>query len=85
MSWTICKSDEIRERALALAKGVYQRAIILGDEALSGSTLRGSAKTVSGGNYHRSRQNLLGRLRDAGIPVSETRGDHGKRILVLGE
>lgn len=70
------------DAALTLAKGCYQRAIILGTEALSGATLRGKAASY-GAHYARSRRNLLRRLRDAGL-AREERGLHGRRILVIG-
>ena len=76
-------SEADHDLAFALAKGAYQRSVLLGQEALSGSTLRGRASRYRG-RYLRSLASLLGRLREAGIPVSERRADHGRRVLVLG-
>ena len=36
-------SEADHDLAFALAKGAYQRSVLLGQEALSGSTLRGRA------------------------------------------
>lgn len=72
------------DRALALCKGPYQENLLRGLEALSGATLRGKAKTYWA-QYRRSRDNLLARMTQAGIPWREERGKNGKRILVLGD
>jgi hypothetical protein len=82
-SWTEYETPGARAIALGCARGCYQRAVIDGDENLSGSTLAGKAKRY-GVHYRRSRENLLARCRTAGVRVSERRGDHGRRILVLG-
>lgn len=68
--------------ALNLARGHYQRNILLGRQRLSGADLEGKALRFSG-IYKRSREALLARLTRAGIPWSETRGAHGKRILTI--
>lgn len=81
--WTEVTSPEVLERALRCARGCYQRDLLDGRESLSGSTLRGSA-TRYGDLYARSRRNLLRRVRAAGIPVSERRAAHGRRVLVIG-
>jgi hypothetical protein len=60
--------------ALKLAKGSYQRNIILGIESLSGSTIRGTARDWKG-KYFQSRDSLLRRLRTAEVPFAE-QGDH---------
>lgn len=81
--WTIVKDAPTLRAALSHARGSYQRNLVLGRESLSGSTLRGQAKQYSG-RYARSRDNLLVRLQSAGIPISETVGDHNRRILIIG-
>jgi hypothetical protein len=83
MSYSEIKSEEALEKALSLAKGCYQRNLILGSEPLSGAGLRGKARHWSG-RYAESRCNLMKRLRKAGV-ASERIGAHGKRILVIGE
>jgi hypothetical protein len=83
MSFAIHNDPAAVERAHALAKGSYQHNTIDGIEVLSGGTLRGKAKNY-GIRYKQSAANLISRCRSAGIPVSETVGDHGKRILVIG-
>lgn len=72
----------VLDKALALARGCYQRNVILGREAISGSTLRGKARRYST-RYYLSRRNLFARLVKAGLVVDEERGEHGKRILVI--
>ena len=37
------------------------------------------------GRYKTSRGNLLGRIKEAGLPVKEVIVDHGRRVLVFGE
>jgi hypothetical protein len=81
--WTIIKDESILPAALAHCRGSYQTDLILGRESLSGSTLKGKAKSYAG-RYAKSRDSLLSRLRNAGIPVSESIGDHNRRILILG-
>lgn len=73
-----------RNKALTMARGHYQRGLLLGQYALSGADLKGKANKY-GGHYSRSRGAVLNRCRAAGIPVSETTGSHNKRILVIGE
>lgn len=52
--------------ALKLARGVYQRALILGTQNWSGSDLKSTAKNY-GAHYARSRRQLYERLRDNGL------------------
>lgn len=77
-------SPEEWDIAWKQARGCYQRDLLRGNENLSGSTLRGKAKSY-GGHYARSRNNLLARLDAAIIPWSEKKGKNGQRILVLGD
>lgn len=83
MSWTIVNDVDALNAALKLARGCYQRALLQGVENLSGSTLRGRAKEYAG-RYKQSAETLLFRMTSAGIPWTEIRGDHNKRILVIG-
>lgn len=82
-TWTKIKDENIFKRALKFARGVYQRNLLAGIENLSGSTLRGKAKSY-GGRYKISRQNLLSRLTRNKITWSEEKEKNNKRILVLG-
>lgn len=76
-------SERTRERALTHARGNYQRAIINGYHTLSGSSLRGAAKSYSG-RYKISIAHLIERLdSDEHLEISERVGPHGKRILEL--
>jgi hypothetical protein len=65
------------------ARGCYQRALLAGDEAWSGAGLQGKARSY-GRFYQRSRENLVRRIRSAGILVIEERHAHGKRVMVIG-
>lgn len=58
--------EEAYERALRVARGRYQRALVTGDALLSGADLQGAAKKYSS-SYTRSRNQLLDRLIGAGI------------------
>jgi hypothetical protein len=75
-------SQATLQLALSICRGSYQRSVVQGYSRLSGADLRGRAKRYSG-RYAASRANLLTRLESAGISVSEDRGQHGLRILVL--
>jgi hypothetical protein len=77
-------NEQDLQAALACCRGDYQRNIVLGHEAMSGSTLRGLAKKY-GYHYQTSREALLTRMRKAGVPFTiETRGRMHKRVLVIG-
>ncbi len=65
-----------QEQALKLARGSYQRNLILGHETLGGSTLRGKAKTYSG-RYNQSARNLIARLKANGIDYKINLGPRG--------
>lgn len=81
--WTRIENQADLDRALDLAQGTYQRDLLLGRESLSGSTLKGRARSY-GGRYQASRDGLLRRMTEAGIPWSEEKGERGRRILVIG-
>ena len=83
MSYSLITCHDTFAAATELARGCYQRNLLGGSEALSGSTLRGRAAKYSG-RYAASRRNLLHRLSAAGIEWHEMRGVRGRRILVLG-
>jgi hypothetical protein len=84
MTYTIHNDDESVSRALSLCKGDYQRDLILGIESLSGATLQGKAKQFSG-KYKKSRDAILNRMTNAGIPWREITGPRNRRILVIGK
>jgi hypothetical protein len=84
----MAKFAEIRdpteyEKALKCARGCYQRNILAGVEALSGSTLSGTARSY-GYWYKRSRTNLLQRMSDANVCWAQVKGPHGRKMLILG-
>lgn len=82
-TWAVYTGDA-RNKALRVAKGAYQRALICGQESLSGSTLRGEARRW-GAQYARSRDAVLERIQDqTDVSVYEIRRPRGgRRVLVL--
>ncbi len=80
--FAVSLSEKSLEAAMKLAKGTYQRSILLGTEAISGSTLRGKAKKWCG-RYKSSAQNLIGRCRKADL-IDVTIWNNGKRLVVIG-
>jgi len=81
--FAIINSREVLDSALRLARGCYQRDILTGYEAISGSTLTGRARNYSS-RYKQSSTNLLRRCRAAGLPIREETQDHGRRVIVIG-
>lgn len=80
---TIVLDQAAYERAEAIVKGDYQWRVVAGHGSLSGSGLRGKAKSHAG-KYARSRASLLANLREADVPFFEITADHGRRVLVFG-
>ena len=60
----------VRSHLIPLARGSYQLALLRGDEAWSGATLRGKASKY-GGRYASSRAALLARIAEL-FPGSRT-------------
>lgn len=81
--FSLILNDAALEMALKCARGCYQRNVLRGIEALSGSTLKGKAARYKG-RYMGSIRNLLDRCRAMGVEVGEVRGSKGKRILTIG-
>ncbi len=79
---TIINNKQTLDAALKLAKGSYQRDILLGRQNLSGSDLRGAAKNYAG-RYRQSSANLIARIKTAGLKVYEQIGDHNRRDLII--
>lgn len=77
--FSIVNDQRVLEQALKLCRGCYQEAILLGHEAISGSTLHG----LQWGRC-RSAMAILGRCQSAGLPIKEIVAEHGKRVLVIG-
>jgi hypothetical protein len=65
------------KKALSLCLGPYQEGIILGKHSLSGTGAH------TGTRYRRSRQALLARLQEAGLPARVEIEAGGKRVLVI--
>jgi hypothetical protein len=80
--WSDVEDDVILRRALRCARGDYQRALIYGDEATSGSTLKGKAREYSG-RYKASVVGLMSRLErlDGILCYVEKRGQ--RHVLIL--
>lgn len=88
--YAVCRSPALRARCLALARGRYQRGLVMGSRPVSGAG--------TGWNWHhyrRSAASFLARLRDNGIPWRLERqntggprvrgGSSGTIVLVIGE
>ena len=82
--YAVHENQEVKAKALKLARGRFQRGIIEGWEALSHATLRGEARSRYANRYRDSADNLLRRLRQAGLG-EEIRTRRGKRVLVIYE
>jgi hypothetical protein len=82
-SYAIINDTAVLDQALSLCRGSYQRDILLGRESLSGSTLKGKAKTY-GGKYKASAASILRKCQQAGLAVREESGLRGKRLVVVG-
>ena len=82
-SYSRIEDHDAYTAAQALAKGDYQRRILSGAEAMSGSTIKGTARRYSSG-YRRSREGLLSRMTAAGIKWTIETGPRGRRVLVIG-
>jgi hypothetical protein len=80
-NWSIVEPSAL-STAMGCCKGSYQRDIIMGWEAISGSTLKGKARRY-GYHYHISRMHLFTRLKGRGLVVTEKKGSHNSRILVV--
>lgn len=80
-AWIIYDSRRTLTRAMQHARGCYQRALLRGEENVSGSTLRGKAKDWSA-HYARSRDNLIKRLEDADFDVKIVRCGQ-RNVLVI--
>lgn len=65
-------------------KGKYQLDILLGYEAVSTSTLEGTAKQHAD-RYQQSTRNLLTRMQEHNIPYQIKKGPHGRHVLVIGD
>jgi|APSaa5957512622_1039677.scaffolds.fasta_scaffold01315_10 hypothetical protein len=81
--WTLAitsNTDADFELAMKVAKGAYQDHLLTGHEALSGSTLKGTAKRWSS-KYAASRDKLLKSLTAAGVPWMKVR--HKNRVLLV--
>ena len=85
INWTEIQDKDAFSRAFLLARGSYQRDILLGRQNISGSTLSPAARMGWGNRYKASRTVLLERLSAAGVPWGIRVAAHGRRILVIGD
>ena len=74
--WSEYDSEESYARSLRCSLGVYQDGVLLGEESVSGSTRKGPWGSAN----KRSRQNLIKRMREAGLIVTIER--RGKRDIL---
>ena len=81
--WIEVRDEAVLAKALKLARGCYQRNLLLGRESYSGSTLTGRAREWSG-RYKNSRLNLMARIWKADLPVEIEERDHGRLVIVFG-
>ena len=82
-SYAIINDSAVLDQALRLCRGSYQRDILQGHESLSGSTLKGKAKSY-GGRYKASAASIIRKCQQAGLNVREESGPHSKRLVVIG-
>jgi hypothetical protein len=80
--------DTIHNILRSYARGTYQLDLLCGDEAWSGSTLTGNARSFKA-RYYRSAQSLIQRMNDDGIRAATTKeliavDAEGTRRIVLG-
>ena len=80
---TTLTPEQTLAAALKLARGSHQRAILTGRAMLSGSDLRGTAKSYIG-KYRASANAIMARCAAAGLAVSEQIGGHNRRDVVIG-
>lgn len=78
--------DQALDAALAVARGHYQRDLVLGAQRLSGADLKGKASRYSS-HYASSRRALLARLAEARVPFALVGGTSatGPRRFVFGQ
>jgi hypothetical protein len=82
--WTEYRNNITYADVAQYASGAYQTAILQGHHSLSGSTLKGKARSWLR-SYFSSRRALLTRLTDAQVPWHIETGANNKKILVIGE
>ena len=80
--WAYATDEDQHAAARELTRGCYQLDIADGDEAVSGSTLKGKAQSYAG-RYKDSSASFLQRCVDAGIPVSVVRVER-RHVVVFG-
>jgi hypothetical protein len=78
------ESREAWERAMALAKGRFQRCILNGDQSVSLPELKWASRRIVS-SYVTSLEHLLVRVRKAGILIGEERDEYGRQRLVIGD
>ena len=82
--WTLTNRDNNLDFDLALKvakESLYQTSLVQGDQALSGSTLKGIAKKWSS-RYASTRDALLESLTAAGVPWMKVTFEQGVRLVI---
>jgi len=82
MATTTMTQSAAMRRALTLARGTYQRDILLGRARVSGADLQGKAARW-GARYYESRWTVLGRVWDAGLPMVIARWPRAHGLLTV--
>jgi len=85
LEYETMSKQETLDEALKLARGRYQKDILLGRRAISGRDLKGVAKRRFKTAYRQSVKNLLDRCARKGLNVKECRIAHGEIKISIGE
>lgn len=81
---TIFLSKDAFKRADKLARGRYQTDLLRSNACWSGADLRGKAREYAG-RYAVSRENLLYRLTQNGLPNQTVYLKHNRKTVLVGE
>jgi hypothetical protein len=79
--YTVIADESAKAKALSLARGSFQRALVKGYHALSAMTVRSSSWRD---RYVISGINFLERLGANGVKASVVKGRNNKNVLVIG-
>lgn len=77
---TVFVSVEVRDAALALCEGSYQRGLVLGGRKISGA----DCGARYGGSYAASRASLRAKLTAAGIHNEVAKAARGRCVWLIG-
>lgn len=83
-TWTDYTDEQIFQRVFPLARGNYQRELLLGRRRWSGADLQGKAREFAS-KYAASRKHLIARIRGFGYKAEFIKQMHGRKVLVISE